>query len=242
VQSLQLMPYNVDPQITAGWKPSQITVSLGAEGSVQKVTRTLDTYIYEDEDAKLDFDGVITGEMVDGLKVNLSNIILTTDVSATNESGYYGNSYRVNSAVNKTLDMTVASGANIRFGVTVSNSKQGFTAKAEQVVGAKDISELISDTDEGFVLAMPENTSGQDQSYRITVSSNENENITVVIEVKVRSKVVSDPPETTEPSDSTEPTTGATEPSTGATDPTTGATEPTTGSTEPYVEPTESSK
>ena len=216
VQSLELMPYNLDPQITAGWKPSQITVSLGAEGFVQKVTRTLDTYIYEDKDIKLDFDSVITGEMVDGLKVNLSNIILTADVAATNESGYYGNSYRVNSAANKTLAMTVSSGANIKFGVTVLNSMQGYTAKAEQVVGAKDISGLISYTEEGFVLAMPENTSGQDQSYRITLRSNENENITVVIEVTVTSRAVSETP--TEPS--TEPTTVTTEPSTNPTEPT----------------------
>jgi hypothetical protein len=185
VQSLELMPYNLDPQITAGWKPSQITVSLGAEGFVQKVTRTLDTYIYEDKDIKLDFDSVITGEMVDGLKVNLSNIILTADVAATNESGYYGNSYRVNSTANKTLSMAVSSGANIKFGVTVSNSIQGYTAKAEQVVGAKDISGLISYTEDGFAVSMPENTSGQDQSYRITLRSNENENITVAIEVTV---------------------------------------------------------
>jgi hypothetical protein len=214
VQSMQLMPYNVNPQITAGWKPSQITVSLGADGSIQKATRSLDTYIHED--TALNPDGVITGDMVGGLKVNLSNIILTADVAATNESDYYGNSYRVNSAVNKTLAMTVSSGANIKFGVTVSNSMQGYTAKAEQVDGAKDISGLISYTEEGFVLAMPENTSGQDQSYRITLRSNENENITVVIEVTVTSRAVSETP--TEPS--TEPTTVTTEPSTNPTEPT----------------------
>jgi hypothetical protein len=112
--------------------------------------------------------------------------------------------------------MAVSSGANVKFHVTVSNSKQGFTAKAEQVDGAKDISGLISYTEEGFVLAMPENTSGQDQSYRITLRSNENENITVVIEVTVTSKAVSEPP--TEPS--TEPTTVTTEPSTNPTEPT----------------------
>ena len=214
VQSLQLMPYHVDPQITAGWKPSQITVSLGADGSIQKATRSLDTYIHED--TALNPDGVITGDMVGGLKVNLSNIILTTDVAATSESGYYGNSYRVNSAANKTLAMTVSSVANIKFGVTVSNSIQGYTAKAEQVVGAKDISGLISYIEDGFTLSMPENTSGQDQSYRIMLRSNENENITVVIEVTVTSKAVSEPP--TEPS--TEPTTVTTEPSTNPTEPT----------------------
>ena len=230
VQSIELMPYHKDPQITAGWKPSQITVSLGVDGSVQKVTRTLDTYIYEDKDAKLDFDGVITGEMMDGLKVSLSNIIVTADVSATNESGYYGISYRVNSAMNKTLAMSVSSGASIKYGVTVSNSKQGFTAKAEQVGDGKDISGLISRTEEGFVLPMPENTSGQDQNYRITLRSNENENVAVVIEVTVASKAVSETP--TEP---TEPSTEPTEPSTEPTEPSTESTE----STEPSTNPTE---
>jgi hypothetical protein len=211
------MPYNVDPQITAGWKPSQITVSLGADGSVQKATRALDTYIYEDEDAQLDFDGEITGELVGGLKVSLSNIILSADVSAGNESGHYGNSYRVNSAGNKTLTMKVSSGAKIKFGVTVSNSKLGFVAKAEELDGTKDISELLSYTEEGFVLSMPENASGKDQNYRITLRSNENENITVVIEVTVTSKTVSEAPtEPTEPS--TEPT-EPTEPSTNPTEP-----------------------
>jgi hypothetical protein len=209
VQSLQLMPYNVDPQITAGWKPSQIVVSLGADGSVQKVTRSLDTYIHEDTEWNPDAE--ISGQLVGGLKVNLSNIILTTDVSATNAAGSYGNSYRVNSAVNKTLAMTVSSGANIRFVVTVSNSRQGFTAKAEHTAGATDISGLISNTEEGFTLTMPENTSGGDQSYRITVCSSENENITVVVEVTVISRAEADTPEdpSTEPA---EPSTTPAEP------------------------------
>ena len=220
VQTLQLMPYNLDPEITAGWKPSQITVSLGADGSIQKVTRALDTYIHED--TVLNPDSVITGDMVGGLKVNLANIILTTDVAATNDAGHYGTSYRVNSAVNKTLAMTVPSGASVRVGVTVSNSRLGFAAKAEQVMGAKDISGLISYTESGFVLVMPENTTGQDQSYRITVRSNENENITVVIDVTVTSapvpetpvepSVPTEPSEPTVPSEPTEPTENPTEP------------------------------
>ena len=219
MQSLTLMPYNTDPQITAGWKPSQITVSLGTDGCIQKVTRLVDTYIHED--TTLNPEEPITGEMVGGLKVNLSNIILTADVTAANETGFYGNSYRVNSAVNQTLSMTVSSGANMRFAVTVSNSKHGYTASAEQVVGAVDISERIAVTDDGFILTLPENTSGQDQNYRVTVRSIENENITVVIEVTVLSKPVSEMP--TEP---TEPPTEPTEPPTAATEPATVPTEP----------------
>ena len=221
IRSLQLMPYNVDPQITAGWKPSQITVSLGADGSIQNVTRMLDTYIHED--TELNPDGVITGDMVGGLKVNLSNIILTADVTAQNEMGYYGNSYRVNSAVNKTLAMTVSSGANIKLRVTVSNSNEGFTAKAEQIAGGKDVSGLISYTEDGLVLSMPENTSGQEQSYRITLRSNENENIVVEIDVTVSSKPVpelpTDPTEPTVPAGPTEPT-ETTEPATNPPEPT----------------------
>ena len=238
IQSMQLMPYNIDPHITAGWKPSQITVSLGADGAVQKATRTLDTYIYEDEDANLDFEGEITGAMVEGLKVSLANIILSADVSATDESGYYGNSYRVNSTVNKPLAMTVPSDGYIRFHVTVSNSKQGFMAKAEQVAGTKDISGLISYTEDGFVLFAPENTSGQDQSYRITVSANENKNITLVVDVTVKSKEAPEPPEDPEP---TEPTTEPTEPTTEPTEPSTDPTEPSTDPTEPSTDPTEPS-
>ena len=240
IQSLQLMPYNIDPQITAGWKPSQIIVSLGAEGSVQKATRTLDTYIYEDEDAELDFSGEITGEMVDGLKVSLSNIILSTDVSASNESGQYGNSHRVNSAANKTLALTVSSGAGVKFNVSVSNSKQGYAVEAEQTDGIKDISGLISYAGNEFSLLMPKNTSGQDQSYRITVYSKENENIFVEITVTVKSEKISNPP--TEPStEPTEPSTEPTEPSTEPTEPSTEPTEPSTESTEPSTEPTEPS-
>jgi hypothetical protein len=106
---------------------------------------------------------------------------------------------------------------------------QGYTAKAEQVVGAKDISGLISYTEEGFVLTMPENTSGQDQSYRITLRSNENENVVVVIQVTVTSEAVSEvPTEPTEPSaEPTEPSTEPTEPSTEPTEPSTNPTEPT---------------
>ena len=186
VQSLQLMPYNADPQITAGWKPSQITVFLGANGALQTVSRSLDTYIYEDK--ALNPDSVITGDMVGGLKVNLSNIILSADVTATNASGNYGNSYRVSSVSNKTVSLTVSSGANVKVHMTISNSQQSYAVKAEQTDGLQDIGTAISKTEDGFNLTMPQNTSGQDQSYRITVWSLENENITVVIEVIVKSE------------------------------------------------------
>ena len=231
VQTLQLMPYNVDPMITAGWKPSQITLSLGADGSLQTVTRTLDTYIFED--VELNPNGTITGEMVGGLKINLSNIILSADVAATNEAGYYGNSYRINSAANHTLSMTVSSEATVRFHVTVSNSKQGFAVKAEQSDGMRDISGLVTGTAEGFTLTMPENVSGEDQIYRITVSSKENENIVLIVDVTVKSAPVPEEPEVTEPSEPTKPS-EPTEPSV--------PTEPTEPSvpTEPS-EPTEPS-
>ena len=189
LQSLELMPYNIDPEITAGWKPSQITVALGAEGSIQKATRTPDTYIDEDEEKKLDFEGEITGEMVDGLKVSLSNIILSADLSAGNESGSQGNSYRVTSAGNQTLALTVSSGTAVNFHVTVSNSKQGYAVKAEQTDGGKDVSDLITYEENDFRLSLPENTSGQDQSYCITVYSKENEDIAVEITVTVTSKI-----------------------------------------------------
>ena len=213
VQTLQLMPYNVDPMITAGWKPSQITLSLGADGTVQTVTRTLDTYIFED--VELNPNGTITGEMVGGLKINLSNIILSADVAATNESGFYGNSYRINSAANHTLSMTVSSEATVRFHVTVSNSKQGFAVKAEQSDGMRDISGLVVNTEDGFTLTMPVNVSGEDQIYRITVSSKENENIVLIVDVTVKSAPVPEEPEVTEPSEPTEPSvpTEPTEPS-----------------------------
>lgn len=186
VQSLQLMPYNADPQITAGWKPSQILVMLGADGSVQRVTRSIDKYIYEDK--QLDMDNEITGAMVGGIKVTLSNLIVTTDVAATNESGQYGNSYRINSAANQSVSLTVASGASVKCAVSVSNSKEGYLVKAEQAEGLKDISESIQGTEEGFILVMPENTSGQDQSYSITIYSAENEEISVEIIVTVKSE------------------------------------------------------
>jgi hypothetical protein len=202
------MPYNLDPQITAGWKPSQITVSLGADGSIQKVTRSLEKYVHEDK--ALNMDGVITSEMVGGLKVVLSNIILTADVSATHESGYYGNSHRVNSAVNETLTMTVSSGANIKFNIMLSNSKKGYVVEAEQTDGLKDISGSVFYDENGFDITMPKNVSGKDQTYCITVRSIENENISVVVTVTVKSETV--PVLPTEPTVPTEPPTKQPEP------------------------------
>jgi hypothetical protein len=195
VQSLQLMPYNVDPQITAGWKPSQILVMLGADGSVQRVSRSVDRYIYEDK--PLDFGHELTGAMVGGLKVTLSNLIVTTDVAATNESGQYGNSYRINSAVNQSVSLTVSSGANVKCVVTVSNSMEGYRVTAEQTEGMKDISGFLCKTDDGFILTMPQNTSGQDQLYRITIYSVENDEISVEIVVTVKSAEIT-PPSTDE--------------------------------------------
>ena len=241
IQSLQLMPYNMDPQITAGWKPSQIAVALGADGAVQKATRVLDSYIYEDENKKLDFDKTITGEMVGGLKVNLSNIILSADVAPRNEFGIYGNSHRVTSAGNKTLALTVSSGGGIKFHVSVSNSKEGYAVKAEQTDGVKDISGLVSYSGNEFTLTMPTNATGQDQNYRITVYSKENENIAVEVTVTVKSVIVVTPP-AVDPTQPTEPSTEPTQPSTVPTEPSvTEPSEPTTGPTEPSTEPTQPS-
>ena len=150
------------------------------------MTRSIDKYIYEDK--QLDLDNEITGAMVGGIKVTLSNLIVTTDVAATNESGQYGNSYRINSAANQSVSLTVASGASVKCAVSVSNSKEGYLVKAEQAEGLKDISGSIRETEDGFILVMPENTSGQDQSYSITIYSAENEEISVEIIVTVKSE------------------------------------------------------
>ena len=199
IQSLKLMPYNSDPRSTAVWKPSQIIVSLGTDGALQKVNRTIEITIQEDKE--LDLENPITGAMVGGLKVNLANIIVSADVKATNTSGAYGNSYRINSAVNNTMAMNVVSGASVCVNVAVSNSTEGYSVIAEQNDGLMDISNLIVNTEEGFIMTMPKNSSGQDQVYRITVSSTENEKVTVVIEVTVKSQANPDIP-----ADSTETT------------------------------------
>jgi hypothetical protein len=72
--------------------------------------------------------------------------------------------------------------------VSVSNSKEGYLVKAEQAEGLKDISESIQEIEKGFILVMPQNTSGQDQSYSITIYSAENEEISVEINVTVKSE------------------------------------------------------
>jgi hypothetical protein len=126
--------------------------------------------------------------------------------------------------------------------VSVLNSKQGYAAKAEQTEGVKDISGLIFYAGNEFSLSMPENTSGQDQTYRITVYARENENIAVEITVTVKSQNILNPPTdpTEPPTDPTEPTTEPTEPSTEPTEPSTDPTEPPTDPTEPSVDATES--
>ena len=214
VQAIRLMPYNDYPYITAGWKPSHMVVSLGADGSVQMASRAIDTYIQEDRE--LDPNYEIIPAMVGGLQISLANIIVTTDVSATNAAGFYGNSYRVSSADNKTINLTVDSAASLKVHVTVANSEQGYAAKAEQIDGVKDISGLISRTADGFVLSMPVNRTGQDQTYQITVSATENETISVTIVVTLKSEEImtptEEPTQPPEPTEVTEPT-EATEPS-----------------------------
>lgn len=199
IQSLQLMPYNTDPRTMAVWKPSQIVVSLGVDGSLQKVNRTIETTIQEDKE--LNLEEPITGQMVGGLKVNLANIIVTADVKATDSSGAYGNAYRANSAVNNTMSLNVVSGASVQVNVTVSNSAEGYSVTAEQTDGLKDISSRVKNIEGGFVLPMPVNTTGQDQSYRITIRSVENEKVTVVIEVTVKSQAIPETP--AEPTETT---------------------------------------
>ena len=53
---------------------------------------------------------------------------------------------------------------------------------------------------------MPKNTTGQDQTYQITIGSMENENISIEILITVKSAAVSQPEEPTEPSEPEEPT------------------------------------
>jgi hypothetical protein len=199
IQSLRLMPYNSDPRTMAVWKPSQVVVSLGVDGSLQKVNRTIETTIQEDKE--LNLEEPITGQMVGGLKVNLANIIVAADVQATDASGSYGNAYRANSAVNNTMSLNVVSGASVQVYVTVSNSVEGYSVTAEQTDGLKDISNLVQEIEGGFVLPMPVNTTGQDQSYRITIRSVENEKVTVVIEVTVKSQAIPETP--AEPTETT---------------------------------------
>ena len=204
VQSIRLMPYNDDPLSTAVWKPSQITVSLGVDGSGQRSTRAVEEYIQEDR--QIDPEQELKPEMVGGAKISLANIILAADVAATNESGYYGNSYRVSSAGNKTVSLTVSSGATVKVRITLSNSELGYHISAEQTNGVRDISGQIIRISGGFELPMPKNTTGQDQTYQITIGSMENENISIEILITVKSAAVSQPEEPTEPSETEEPT------------------------------------
>ena len=234
VQSLQLMPYNIDPQITAGWKPSQITVSVGADGSVQKVNRAVGNYIFEKED--LDFTKEITGSMLGGLKINLSNLIVSADIRATNEDGEYGNNYTVNSAHNKNLELTVSSGATIMGKITVSNSKDGFGASAEQTDGVNDISGSITKSDNSFVLTMPENKTGQNRSYRLTIYSVENENVAVTISVTVKSVDVPKTPDDPTGGSQT-PTVDPSDPNAQPEDPNAQPDDPNTQPEDPNVQP-----
>ena len=84
--------------------------------------------------------------------------------------------------------MTVGSGAKVKCAVTVSNSQEGYLVRAEQTEGLKDISQSIQQTEEGFILTMPQNVSSQDQIYTITIYSAENEEIAVEIIVTVKSE------------------------------------------------------
>ena len=59
----------------------------------------------------------------------------------------------------------------------------------------------VKNIEGGFVLPMPVNTTGQDQSYRITIRSVENEKVTVVIEVTVKSQAIPETP--AEPTETT---------------------------------------
>ena len=210
VQFVRLMPYNSDPQNTAIWKPSQITLSLGVGGSVQRSTRAIEEYIQEDREIPTNLPMI--PEMVGGMRISLANIILAADVAFTNEAGYFGTSYRVTSASNQTLSLTAPSGATVKARVILTNSTLGYGVTAVQKDGVQDLGGLITRTEEGFILTMPENTSGQDQTYEITVSSRENENLSVVITVTVKSEAVdepTEPPQPTEPSvptEATEPT------------------------------------
>ena len=181
-QYLKLMPYDEDPKVKAVWKLSEIVVSVGTDGSLQTVNRSVNKHIYEN--TELDPDETITSEMIGGLKINLANILLAADVTATNEAGTYGSSRRVTSTDNKTLAMTVPSGVSLQVKVDISNTEQGYAVKAEQADGLRDISGLVEETEDGFTLELPEDET--EQTYRITISSSENEDVSVVIEVTVK--------------------------------------------------------
>ena len=207
VNYLQVMPYDLDPAVMAGWKPSQVTVSVGTDGSIQRINRSITDYVSEDKE--LDPDKTITADMIGGLKINLVNIIVSADVATSNSSGYYGNSRRITSAGEKTLKLTVLPGTSIRVNVTVSNSEQGYAVKAVQTDGLRDISGLVVKNKEIFTLSLPENATEQDETYRITINSKENDKVTVVIEMTVKGTDKKDETTapTTPPSQNQNPTT-----------------------------------
>ncbi|MBE6984067.1 MAG: hypothetical protein E7434_00370 [Ruminococcaceae bacterium] len=179
-------PYDGDSSYFTGWNLAEVQMELGTDGCIQRVNRRVNHYIQEGNS--------------EGFRVNLTNITLSLNARALTDNGGNGISRQLSSATNNDVSLIGISGMKVIFeNIKLTNTTQGFSYRVERVVGdevAADVSSLMNAGGMSGSFNIPENTSGREILYRVTIYSREATGVKVTIHVLVDPVVIE--PEPTE--------------------------------------------
>ncbi len=172
---LELMPYDNDSSYVTGWYLLELQIELGTSGRIQRVNRRVDHYLQEGNP--------------DGYRVTLTNVTISLDVRALTENGGYGVFRQASSATNSSVSIVGYSGSKVLFeNIKLTNTTQGFSYTVERVANdgsGAEVSGIMNAGGMSGSLNIPENYTGTQMVYRVTIYANEAPATKVTIQVMV---------------------------------------------------------
>lgn len=167
---VKLVPYDDDPNSIASWNLQSVSFRLDGAADSSEHTMPVNRTIYEAEDT-VKVDGNISNY------INLSTMKMGLKRTIGDEAVYDDNAAQ---------EITVAPGTDITLGVAITGGNSGYYGYfTDRVTGGNK--ETVSTYHEGYgpLNLTFENTSTENQVYRVTVFSVENPTAQVVLTVNV---------------------------------------------------------
>ncbi len=172
---LELMPYDNDSSYVTGWYLLELQLELGTNGRIQRVNRRVDHYLQEGNP--------------DDYRVTLTNVTISLDVRALTADGGYGVFRQVSSSSGSNASIVGYSGSKVIFeNIKLTNTSQGFSYTVERVANdgsGAEVSGIMNAGGMSGSLNIPENFTGTQIVYRVTIYSNEAPTAKVIIQVMV---------------------------------------------------------
>ncbi len=171
---VELVPYDNDAAYLTGWNLFELQMELGTNGRIQRVNRRVDHYLQEDN--------------AEGYRISLTNVTVSLDVRALTDSGY-GVSKQVSSGANSSVSVMGVSGNRVIFeNIKLTNTSQGYSYRVERVLDdgtGAELNGLMSAGGTSGTLNIPENETGVQVVYRVTIYSKETPGAKVTVQVLV---------------------------------------------------------